>query len=62
MRGAFVDQGGLFSYIVPETRIPKNHPLRKVRKLVREVLSEMNRYFGQLYANEGRPSIRRNNF
>ena len=29
MRGAFVDQGGLFSYIAPEARVPANHPLRK---------------------------------
>lgn len=57
MRGTFVDQGGLFSYIAPEARVPKNHPLRKVRELVREVLNELNRCFGRLYANEGRPSI-----
>ena len=30
MRGAFVDQGGLF-YIAPEARVPANHPLRKYR-------------------------------
>jgi len=57
MRGAFVDQGGLFSYIMPEARVPKNHPLRQIRELVREVLSELNRCFGRLYASEGRPSI-----
>jgi transposase len=57
MRGAFVDQGGLFSYIAPEARVPKHHPLRKIRELVREVLSELNRCFGRLYASEGRPSI-----
>jgi transposase len=57
MRGSFVDQGGLFSYISPEARIPANHPLRKVRELVRDVLGELNRSFGKLYANEGRPSI-----
>ncbi len=57
MRGAFDDQGGLFSYISPETRIPANHPLRKIRELVREVLGELNRSLGKLYASEGRPSI-----
>jgi transposase len=57
MRGAFVDQGGLFSYIMPEARVPKNHPLRQIRELVREVLSELTRCFGRLYASEGRPSI-----
>jgi len=57
MRGAFEDQGGLFSYISPEARIPTSHPLRKIRELVREVLSELNRSLGKLYASEGRPSI-----
>ena len=57
MRGAFLDQGGLFSYISPEARVPANHPLRKIRELVREVLVDMNRNFGTLYASEGRPSI-----
>ena len=57
MRGSFVDQGGLFSYISPEARVPKNHPLRKIRELVRDVLSELSHSFGKLYASEGRPSI-----
>ena len=57
MRGAFVDQGGLFSYLLPEARVPKNHPLRKVRELVRVVLGDLDRCFGRLYASEGRPSI-----
>ena len=57
MRGAFVDQGGLFSYISPEARVPASHPLRKIRELVRDVLGELNRSLGKLYASEGRPSI-----
>ena len=46
MRGAFVDQGGLFSYIAPEARVPADHPLRKIRGLVRDVLGELNRSLG----------------
>jgi transposase len=57
MRGAFGDQGGLFSYISPEVRIPKAHRLRKVRALVRDVLHGLDRCLGKLYASEGRPSI-----
>ncbi len=57
MRGTFKDQGGLFSYISPEARVPAQHPLRKVRALVRDVLKEMSRSFSALYAREGRPSI-----
>jgi transposase len=57
MRGRFTDQGGLFSYIAPDKRVSANHPLRKVRELVRDVLSDLNRSLGRLYASEGRPSI-----
>src|SRR2546423_9975832 len=57
MRGRFTDQGGLVSYIAPDKRVPANHPLRKVRGLVRDVLSDLNRSLGRLYASEGRPSI-----
>jgi len=57
MRGTFQDQGGLLSYISPDARVPTNHPLRKIRDLVREVLVELNRSFGRLYASEGRPSV-----
>jgi hypothetical protein len=59
MRGAFADQGGLFLYISPEARVPPEHPLRKIRALVRDVLGEMNRDLGKLYASEGRPSMRK---
>ena len=58
MRGKFVDQGGLFSYVSPEARVPENHPLRNIRQLVRDVLVEMSRNLRRrLYAIEGRPSI-----
>jgi transposase len=51
MRGTFLDQGRLFSYISPEARVPAN------RELVRDVLRELSRSLGRLYASEGRPSI-----
>lgn len=57
MRGAFVDQGGLFSYVDPEARIPQGHPLRAMRGLVREVLKSMNRTFDRIYSGEGRPGV-----
>jgi transposase len=57
MRGAFEDQGGLFSYISLEDRVPEGHPLRKIREYVRAVLVDMDRTFAKMYAKEGRPSI-----
>ena len=57
MRGAFEDQGRLFSYISPEQRVAARHPLRTIRELVREVLRELDRDFRTLYSTTGRPSI-----
>jgi transposase len=57
MRGRFRDQGALFCYISPESRVPANHPLRQVRRLVRDVLRELSQSFSRLYASEGRPSV-----
>jgi transposase len=57
MRGGFQDQGGLFSYVSPDSRVPKDHPLRRIRQLVRDVLKELSRSLGRLYAPEGRPSV-----
>ena len=57
MRGTFEDQGGLFSYVSAESRVPAAHPLRKVRELVRDVMKELSRGFARLYAKEGRPSV-----
>src|SRR5262249_5105258 len=57
MRGRSQDQGGMFSYVHPEKRIPAYHPLRKIRELVREGLKELNHTFGRLYSHESRPSI-----
>jgi transposase len=57
MRGAFQDQGGLFSYVSPESRVPASHPLRKIRELVRDVLKDLSRSFAMLYSRDGRPSV-----
>src|SRR5467141_3949185 len=57
MRGRFRDQGGLFSYLSPEARVPAKHPMRQVRELVRAVLKDLSPSFGKLYSSEGRPSI-----
>ena len=50
-------QTGMFSYVALEDRIPADHPLRGVRKLVDVVLAGMSKDFDGLYAQGGRPSI-----
>jgi len=57
MRGIDVDQGELFSYISLDSRIPKDHPLRPIRKMVDVALREMSREFSAMYSHTGRPGI-----
>ena len=57
MRGDDTQQDGMFSYISPEKRVPADHPLRPVRKMVDEILKEMSPKFAELYSKVGRPSI-----
>ena len=47
----------MFSYLSPEARVRKDHPLRAIRAMVDEVLSSISRRFDTMYANVGRPSI-----
>jgi transposase len=47
----------MFSYLSPETRVRKDHPLRAIRAMVDEVLTQLSRRFDQMYASAGRPSI-----
>jgi transposase len=43
--------------ISPESRVPKDHPLRRVKGLVDEVLRDLSPLFEEMYAQVGRPSI-----
>ncbi len=47
----------MFSYVSPEKRVPADHPLRAIRKMVDEILKEMSPQFAKLYSEVGRPSI-----
>src|SRR4030095_16714723 len=57
MRGADIEQGGLFSYVSLESRIPQDHPLRAIRALLDEALRSVSRRFDAVYAASGRMSI-----
>jgi hypothetical protein len=57
MRGDDDQEEGIFSYISPEKRVPTDHPLRPLRKIVDEILKEMSPKFQKLYCKVGRPSI-----
>ena len=57
MRGSDQHSGSLFSYVDLEARVPKDHPLRAIRDIVNDALSELSSDFAVLYAPLGRPSI-----
>jgi len=47
----------MFSYLSPEARVRKDHPLRAVRALTDEILRNMSPLFEGMYSDVGRPSI-----
>jgi len=57
MRGDEKQQGGMFSYVSIEERVPPDHPLRVIRRLVDQILARMSKRFDTMYAENGRPSI-----
>jgi transposase len=57
MRGNDSRQSAMFSYISPEARVPKKHPLRPIRNMIDRALKELSPLFDEIYSNTGRPSI-----
>ena len=57
MRGEDPKQEAMFSYVSPEQRVPRDHPLRPIREMVDTILQEMSPRFARLYSQRGRPSI-----
>src|ERR1700694_3968010 len=57
MRGTDQQQSHVFSYISPEQRVRKDHPLRPIRTMVDEILKQLSPQFSKMYAKVGRPSI-----
>jgi transposase len=57
MRGPDERQAILFSYRSIEDRIPADHPLRAMRRLVDPLLVDLGPRFEALYSRIGRPSI-----
>ena len=57
MRGTDATQSAMFSYLSPEQRVPKDHPLRQIRALCDIALKALSREFDDMYSHIGRPSI-----
>jgi hypothetical protein len=54
MRGLDTRQEGMFSYVSPESRIPRDHPLRPIREMVDDALKELSAEFDVLYSHTDR--------
>lgn len=57
MRGADIQQLGVFAYVSVEDRVPCDHPIRTLRLLVDTILRELDPVFASRYAKMGRVSI-----
>jgi transposase len=57
MRGSDEVAGSLFSYVSLEKRVPADHPLRVIRRIVNATLADMSAEFDALYPATGRESI-----
>jgi transposase len=57
MRGSDIRSDAMFSYLSPDARVPKDHPLRGIRKILNAVLEDLSPVFEKLYSKIGRPSV-----
>ena len=47
----------MLSLLSPEQRVPKEHPLRRIKQLADAALRELSPVFDAMYATTGRPSV-----
>lgn len=57
MRGRQDPQVTMLAFIDLETRVPADHPLRRIKALAESSLAELSDEFDRMYADVGRPSI-----
>ncbi len=57
MRGEERRQRAMLMVIDPEQRVPKEHPLRRIKQLAEAALKELSPIFDAMYSEVGRPSI-----
>lgn len=57
MRGDVKKQATMLSLVGPEQRVPRDHPIRRIKQLADEQLEKLSPVFTAMYAPMGRPSI-----
>jgi len=57
MRGKQEKQITMLSSLTPDQLVPQDHPIRRIKLIVDQALSELSPTFNRMYADLGRPSI-----
>jgi transposase len=57
MRGDVKHQSTMLSLVGPAQRVPKDHPIRRIKALADAELARLSGVFDEMYAGGGRPSI-----
>jgi transposase len=57
VRGRDDKQTSMVVLLSPESRVPQDHPIRRVKRLVDEALRALTKTFDRMYSRIGRPSI-----
>ena len=57
MRGSTDRQVQMLPGVTTDQLVPADHPIRRVRRLVDQALTELSPTFLQMYKDGGRPSI-----
>lgn len=57
MRGEVERQRPMLTLTTPESRIPQDHPIRRIKALADAELARLSAVFDRMYSERGRPSI-----
>ena len=57
MRGAVDPQLAMLTTLSPDSLIPADHPIRRIRVVVDAVLADLDETFDEMYADSGRSSV-----
>ena len=57
MRGNYEGQATMLCIVSPDQRVPKEHPLRRIKIMADKELNNLSPVFEKMYSTTGRPSI-----
>jgi len=57
MRGTQERQASMLALVSMESRVPKDHPIRRIKGMADQELLKLSRVFDRMYSKVGRPSV-----